>query len=124
MKNVVLRTDQVESGWLRALIAGILVFLVSLVALSDEIDFTCQNCEITELLSKYSAISKEDIFVVDPSVRGKVSILATRPVSKDEAHDLLKDALELNGYGIQKKEGRFVVTMKRRIEEGGKSRIR
>lgn len=83
----------------KAILVGIFVFAVSWVAIADPVEFSCKNCDISEVIAKYSKLSKRTI-VIDPNVRGKVNILTSDKVSLDEAFHLLSQSLAANGYAF------------------------
>lgn len=67
-----------------------------------------KDAEITTLIENF-AKSSQKTFVVDPGVRGRISVFAAGPVDLDEAFDLISTSLALNGYAILEREGRYVV---------------
>lgn len=67
------------------------------------------NEDIVKLIEIYSKASG-DKFILDPSVRGKVTILNQQEVSLEEAYNQLSTTLALNGYAIVK-EGDTKVVM-------------
>jgi general secretion pathway protein D len=83
----------------RAIFAGIVVFLVSFLAKAADVDFSCKNCEIVDVVAKYSKLSGKSV-VIDPEVRGKINILAPSKISLDEAFALLSESLSSQGYAF------------------------
>lgn len=71
--------------------------------------------EITNIIETFARESKTT-FVVDPGVRGRISIFAPEPVSLDEAFDLLGTALAQNGFTAVPREGRYVVMASRNAQ--------
>ncbi len=71
--------------------------------------------EITNMIETFAKASQKT-FIVDPGVRGRVSVFAPEPVSLDEAFDLMSTSLALNGYAIVEREGRYVVMASRNAQ--------
>lgn len=71
--------------------------------------------EITTLIEAFAKASGAT-FVVDPGVRGRVSLFTPSPVSLDDAFDLLSTSLALNGYSIVPQEGKYVVMASRNAQ--------
>lgn len=98
------------------------LFAVLLVVLSlsfakaeDKIKMYFNNEELTKVIELYSKASGQK-FVLDPSIRGKVSIFIQEPVSLDEAFNQLSSALAINGYGISKQGDTMVIRSARNIQ--------
>lgn len=62
-------------------------------------DFTVnlKETDIQELI-KFVAEVTETTIVVDPAVKGKVKVISSKPVSKDELYDLFLSILDVHGY--------------------------
>lgn len=73
------------------------------------------NEEIIKIIEMYSKASGQK-FLVDPSVRGKVSIFIQEPVALDEAFNQLSSALAINGYAISKQGDTMVIKSARNIQ--------
>lgn len=71
--------------------------------------------EVGAMIETFAKASKKT-FVVDPGVRGKVSVFAPEPVGLDEAFDLLSTSLALNGYAIIEHADRYVVMASRNAQ--------
>lgn len=71
----------------------------SQVFAAEAIKFNFNNEEITKIVEAYSKASSQK-FVVDSTVRGKVTLLNPTAVSLDDAYNQLSEALAINGYGI------------------------
>lgn len=56
-----------------------------------------RDVDIRAFLQQVSAITGEN-FVVDPAVSGKVSVIATTPMTKDAVHELFLTVLRVNGF--------------------------
>ncbi len=62
-------------------------------------DFTVnlKETDIQELI-KFVADATGTTIVVDPAVKGKVKVVSSKPVSKDELYDLFLSILDVHGY--------------------------
>ena len=62
-------------------------------------DFTVnlKETDIQELI-KFVAEATGTTIVVDPAVKGKVKVISSKPVSRDELYDLFLSILEVHGY--------------------------
>jgi len=62
-------------------------------------DFTVnlKETDIQELI-KFVAEATGTTIVVDPAVKGKVKVVSSKPVSRDELYDLFLSILEVHGY--------------------------
>lgn len=71
--------------------------------------------EILNIIEEYSKASGQK-FVVDPSVRGKVSIFIQSPIPLSEAFSHLSSALAVNGFAISKQGDTMVVKSARNVQ--------
>lgn len=94
----------------------LMVVFSFLVARADEkMKMYFNNEEITKIIELYSKASGQK-FIVDPGVRGKISIFNQEAVSLDEAFNQLSSALAVNGFGISKQGDMMIVKMARNIQ--------
>ncbi len=100
---------------MRSLFVLLVVFSFSVVKAADNMKMYFNNEEITKIIELYSKASGQK-FVVDPSVRGKVSIFLQESVSIEEAFNQLSSALALNGFAISKQGDTMVVKSARNIQ--------
>ncbi len=73
------------------------------------------NEDITKIITAYSKASDQS-FIIDPSVRGQISILNADSVEMPEAFNQLSTALAVNGFAISKQDNVFVVRPARSIQ--------
>lgn len=120
----------------RAVILGVTILLVaSAAALADttavnskagfppppsfnsevKMKMAFKNEEITTIIEAFSKASKAT-FVVDPGVRGRISVFTPNDVDLNEAFDLMSTSLALNGFAIVPREGRYVVMAARNAQ--------
>jgi general secretion pathway protein D len=74
-----------------ALLAG------SVPLLAQDYTVNLKETDIQELI-KFVAEATGTTIVVDPSVKGKVKVVSTKPVSSSELYDLFLSILEVHGY--------------------------
>jgi general secretion pathway protein D len=89
---------------------------ISLAALAQQkIAMSFNNEELTKVIETYSKASGQK-FIVDPSVRGKITIILPEPISIEEAFNHLSSALAINGYAISKQLDTMVIKSARNIQ--------
>ena len=105
---------------MRFLSAALLLFAATIAissahgaAATMKMNYT--NAEIISIIEAYSKASGQK-FIVDPVVRGKVSIFLPEAVSTDEAFNHLSSALALNGFAISKQGDTMVVKSARNVQ--------
>lgn len=98
------------------LIAVILVFFTAVSALAeDKMKVYFNNEELTKVIEMYSKATGQK-FIVDPGVRGKISIFNQEPIAKEEFFNQLSNGLALNGFAISKQEDVMVVQTARNVQ--------
>lgn len=102
------------------MVSLVTVLVTTLVSLSqgqaaDKIKMNFKDADITKVIELYSKSSGQK-FIVDSSVRGKVSIFNPTDVTQEEAFNQLSTALAVNGYGISKQGDVMVVRSSRNIQ--------
>ncbi|WP_281647536.1 type II secretion system secretin GspD [Parendozoicomonas sp. Alg238-R29] len=60
-----------------------------------------QNADIREFIAQVAAITGET-FVIDPRIKGgnTVSVISSRPMTKDQIYDIFLEVLNANGYAV------------------------
>jgi type II secretory pathway component GspD/PulD (secretin) len=91
------------------------VFTMVTAQAEDKIKMYYNNEELTKVIEVYSKASGQK-FVVDPSVRGKISIFLQEPVAIPEAFNQLSSALAVNGFAISKQGDTMVIKSARNIQ--------
>ena len=83
----------------RAPVFAILLALCGVAPQGLAQDFTVnlKETDIQELI-KFVADATGTTIVVDPAVKGKVKVVSSKPVSKDELYDLFLSILDVHGY--------------------------
>jgi general secretion pathway protein D len=99
------------------MIAALLVASVATAHGADEkkIKFDIQKGELTTLIDMYSKATGQK-FVVDPAVRGQISIFLPETVTAEEAFNQLSSALAVNGFAISKQGDTMIVKAARNIQ--------
>lgn len=99
---------------MKTVIAAMLL-MSGLSAQAQTIKMNYVNEDLEKIISEYSKATGQR-FVVDPAVRGKISIFVPDLVSKDEAFNHLSTALMINGYAITTQNGVMVVRTARNAQ--------
>jgi len=68
---------------------------------ADAMLFNFQDADIKAVIKTISQITKTN-FILDPRVKGKVTIISARPVSKNAAYDIFLAALKAQGFTAAK----------------------
>lgn len=100
---------------MNSVLATIIIFTFSFANAEEKINMYFNNEELTKIIEIYSKFSGQK-FVIEPTVRGKVSILIQEPVSIEEAFNQLSSALAINGYGISKQGDTMIIKPARSIQ--------
>src|SRR6516162_6088416 len=80
----------------------------------DKIGFTYKDAELTKVIEDYAKASGQK-FIIDPNVKGKITIMNKEPVTVSEAFNQLSSAMALNSYAISKQDDVMVVSHARHI---------
>tara|TARA_R110001592_G_scaffold363371_1_gene685616 strand:- start:231686 stop:233644 length:1959 start_codon:yes stop_codon:yes gene_type:complete len=71
--------------------------VVSGAVIAQDFTVNLKETDIQELI-KFVAEATDTTIVVDPSVKGKVRVVSSKPVSRDELYELFLSILEVHGY--------------------------
>jgi general secretion pathway protein D len=81
-----------------AVLAALLSLMLGAgVALAQDFTVNLKETDIQELI-KFVAEATGTTIVVDPSVKGKVKVVSSKPVSKEELYELFLSILDVHGY--------------------------
>ncbi|MBY0553226.1 general secretion pathway protein GspD [bacterium] len=83
----------------KILIACSVLLTVVAANATNKINFNYQNADITTIIQDYSKAAGQK-FIVDSTVRGKITILNPSEVSTTEAFNQLSEALAVNGFAM------------------------
>ena len=121
-----MRTATCFRPFRKAVLLGALM-LASAVASAQDYTVNLKDTDIQELI-KFVAQATDTTIVVDPAVKGKVKVVSSKPVSRDELYELFLSILEVHGYTavrsggvvrvIQAKDARSSPVGPRRFEFG------
>ncbi len=78
-------------------LAMALCLLLPMAAMAQDYTVNLKETDIQELI-KFVADATGTTIVVDPSVKGKVKVVSSKPVSKNELYDLFLSILDVHGY--------------------------
>ena len=92
-----------------------LIFSIITAHADDKIKMYYNNEDILKIIEIYSKASGQK-FIIDPSVRGKISIFNQESISLEEAFNQLSTALAVNGFAISKRDNVMVVKLARNIQ--------
>lgn len=87
----------------------------SVFATEKTIDFSFRDVEVTDAIKKYASASGQK-FIVDPMVRGKITVMNPGPVTISEAFNQLSSALALSGLAISHQDDNFIVNSARNTQ--------
>ena len=68
-------------------------------AAEDPISLNFKDAEIDSVIGAYGHLLNRT-FIIDPRVRGKITLETPRPVSRAQAYELLQAALRMQGFAI------------------------
>ena len=92
------------------------ILLASSYSFADvKVKMNFKNEEIENIIRQYSVASGQK-FIVDSTVRGKITILNPTEISTAEAFEQLSEALAVNGFGIVKNGEWFTIKTARSIQ--------
>jgi general secretion pathway protein D len=105
---------------MRSIAFLVLGFLVSGLSLSlanaaEKIKMNFQNEDLVKVIQLYSKEARQK-FIVDPSVRGKISIFQPEAVTVEEAFNQLSSALAVHSFAISKQGDTMLVKPSRNIQ--------
>lgn len=100
---------------MKILSALVLIVSLSAQAAEDKIKMYFNNEELTKVIEMYSKASGQK-FIVDSTVRGKISMFNQEALTLPEAFNQLSTALALNGFAISKQDDTMVVRNARSVQ--------
>jgi type II secretory pathway component GspD/PulD (secretin) len=91
------------------------LFLSTMAWAESTINFNYRDAEMSKVLEDYAKASGQK-FIIDPSTRGKVTIINKDPITVAEAFNQLSSAMALNGCGISTQEDKMIVQQARSVQ--------
>jgi len=64
---------------------------------AQSITFNIRDAEISTVISTIAEVTGKS-FIIDPRVKGKATVISSRPMSKDEAYQIFLSLLEVHGF--------------------------
>lgn len=89
-----------RTGAGRLLLAAATLLLLAVrptAALAQEVNFDFENADLRAVIQAVAEFTGKN-FLVDPRVKGKVTVVAPTPLSEEEAYKVFQSVLEVNGY--------------------------
>lgn len=80
--------------WTRALV---LLALMPMLASAQTVTMNFKDADIRAVIGTVAEITGKN-FIIDPRVNGRVTIISSRPMSKDEVYQIFLSVLEVNGF--------------------------
>ena len=77
--------------------ALLLMSTVTTFALAESVTLNLKGADISALIGTVSEITGKN-FIVDPRVKGKITIISSRPLDKKEVYDVFLSVLEVHGF--------------------------
>jgi general secretion pathway protein D len=96
-------------------VLAIALLWTSSVMAEEKIRMNFINEELTKVIETYSKASKTK-FILDPAVRGKITLLNPEPVTLEEAFNQISTGLALNGFAISTQGDTYVICTARNIQ--------
>ena len=93
---------------MKILSAALILFTLSFAHAEEKIKAYFNNEDLAKVIEVYSKASGQK-FVIDSSVRGKISIFNQEPISTEEFFNQLSSALALNGFAVSKQDGVMII---------------
>jgi general secretion pathway protein D len=89
---------QPRTSLIRLIIIGVLLNLViSFNLLAEQITLNLNNADIEALIKTVSEHTGKN-FVIDPRVKGKVTVISAHPMDSDEFYEVFLSILEVHGF--------------------------
>ncbi|MBC7420867.1 MAG: general secretion pathway protein GspD [Bdellovibrio sp.] len=100
-------------------ILAISICLASIFSFAEEkMKMNYNGEEINKIIQDYAKVSGQK-FIIDSTVRGRITIINPTEVSLEEAFSQLSDALALNGFAIVKQNDVMVIRNARSAQRDG-----
>lgn len=108
--------DQKQKGvYMKFLTLIWMVLAMGSVQAADKMKMHFNNEDLIKVIESYSKASGQK-FVIDPGVRGRITIFIQEPISLEESFNHLSSALAINGYAISKQGDTMIIKSARNIQ--------
>lgn len=84
------------SAW-RALAAALLLLPCSALSAAETLTLTLRDADLSSVIATVSEMTGKN-FIVDPRVKGKVTVISNRPMSADEIYEVFLSILSVHGF--------------------------
>lgn len=91
------------------------LIMMQSAALSQTLPMNYKSADIQQIIEDYSKATGQSI-LLDPGVRGRVTMLNSKPLSYEEAFNEISSALAIHGYAISKQGNSTLVQPARTIQ--------
>ncbi len=75
----------------------IVLLTTTLVVVAEPVTLNLRNADIQSLISTVSGITGRN-FIVDPRVKGKVTVIASKPMDQEEVYQIFLSVLRVHGF--------------------------
>ena len=75
----------------------IVLLTITLVVVAEPVTLNLRNADIQSLISTVSGITGRN-FIVDPRVKGKVTVIASKPMDQEEVYQIFLSVLRVHGF--------------------------
>lgn len=83
--------------YLAAIVLAATVAAVPMRSYAQQVTLNLKDAEISAVVSTIADITGKN-FIIDPRVKGKTTVVSSRPMSKDEAYQVFLSLLEVHGF--------------------------
>ncbi|MBT8118008.1 MAG: type II secretion system protein GspD, partial [Gammaproteobacteria bacterium] len=83
------------SGYLVS--AVLMCFALVLPVHAETVTLNLKDADISALISTVAEVSNKN-FIVDPRVKGKVTVVSSQPMNSDEVYQVFLSILKVHGY--------------------------
>lgn len=88
-------TDKI-SGSIRKLVI-VLLLVVSNQLYAEEVTLNFSDADLTAVINSVSQITGKN-FIIDPRVKGKVTVVSSKPLNEDEVYNVFLSILQVHGF--------------------------
>jgi len=81
-----------------------LLLVLPITGQAQEVNFDFEDADLRAVIQAVAEFTGKN-FLVDPRVKGKVTVIAPTPLAEDEAYKVFQSVLEVNGYVTVQGEG-------------------
>jgi len=90
-------TSMMQTQLMRIVIALMLLMAVNSLAFADKVRLNFKGADIQAVITSVAEITGKN-FIVDPRVKGKVTIISSRPMNAKEIYEVFLSVLDVHGY--------------------------